>query len=319
MTGLSEQAKELHMMMGRRKPSEIQAVLNTRYWKNTEKTIKRTVGSNIHEFSKGYGEKYEKIFISKVAEIYMLHHTAAILKRNGIDVDVFNIPARIMSPSRVESHWVGCSVFQDVPDFSSESEISGVDFHERIKIDYSYILVPSCIRKKLSSLMRVPGFSDVHNFSGSLYSYLLERYPASEVKKLMQDLPSTEDDNFRRSETGSQYLKESLGEKAIISELFIRQFALLFSFLHDAKYVKSIIFNPVKNDILLSENLAYVLFFSLLHSDIKRELGFRAFLLLMENEYDDSKKRDIVRKYVNNVTKEYSLCIPDMANWRNKK
>lgn len=43
MTGLSEQAKELHMMMGRRKPSEIQAVLNTRYWKNTEKTIKRTV------------------------------------------------------------------------------------------------------------------------------------------------------------------------------------------------------------------------------------------------------------------------------------
>lgn len=40
MTGLSEQAKELHMMMGRRKPPKIQAVLNTRYWKNTEKTIK---------------------------------------------------------------------------------------------------------------------------------------------------------------------------------------------------------------------------------------------------------------------------------------
>lgn len=42
MTGLSEQAKELHMMTGRRKPPEIQAVLNTRYWKNTEKTMKRT-------------------------------------------------------------------------------------------------------------------------------------------------------------------------------------------------------------------------------------------------------------------------------------
>ncbi len=41
MTGLSEQAKELHMMMGRRKPPKIQAVLNTRYWKNTEKNDKK--------------------------------------------------------------------------------------------------------------------------------------------------------------------------------------------------------------------------------------------------------------------------------------
>ncbi|HAM0452579.1 TPA: hypothetical protein H7051_005031, partial [Escherichia coli] len=117
MTGLSEQAKELHMMMGRRKPPKIQAVLNTRYWKNTEKTIKRTVGMNIHTLSQWCGEQYEKMFISKVAEVYMLHHTAAILRRKGVYVDVFKIPSKIMNPPEARANCTGCPSSQNVSHF----------------------------------------------------------------------------------------------------------------------------------------------------------------------------------------------------------
>lgn len=117
MTGLSEQAKELHMMMGRRKPLKIQAVLNTRYWKNTEKTIKRTVGMNIHTLSQLYGEQYEKMFISKVAEVYMLHHTAAILRSKGVYVDVFKVPSKIMFPPEARANCTGCPSSQNIPLF----------------------------------------------------------------------------------------------------------------------------------------------------------------------------------------------------------
>ncbi|HFO7000342.1 TPA: hypothetical protein ACHK6V_005338, partial [Escherichia coli] len=130
MTGLSEQAKELHMMMGRRKPPKIQAVLNTRYWKNTEKTIKRTVGMNIHTLSQWCGEQYEKMFISKVAEVYMLHHTAAILRRKGVYVDVFKIPSKIMNPPEARANCTGCPSSQNVSPFFAYSEPNTINFSE---------------------------------------------------------------------------------------------------------------------------------------------------------------------------------------------
>ncbi|HBD4197586.1 TPA: hypothetical protein KJJ51_001237, partial [Escherichia coli] len=266
MTGLSEQAKELHMMMGRRKPPKIQAVLNTRYWKNTEKTIKRTVGMNIHTLSQWCGEQYEKMFISKVAEVYMLHHTAAILRRKGVYVDVFKIPSKIMNPPEARANCTGCPSSQNVSPFFADSEPNTIKFSESIRINYSYTLVPAYIRKKVSSLMGDSELRYVYSFPGSLYSYLLEKHPLSEVKKLMEDLPSTEDENFRRSETGSEYLKGILGVKTRVSELFISQFSLPFRFPHTKEYVRDVIFKPVENDTLLSEKVAHVLFFSLLHS-----------------------------------------------------
>lgn len=36
----------------------------------------------------------------------------------------------------------------------------------------------------------------------------------------------------------------------------------------------------------------------------------------MESKSDNNKKREIIREYVNDVTKEYALCIPDMVNLR---
>ncbi|HCA4417892.1 TPA: hypothetical protein OMI58_001962 [Escherichia coli] len=319
MTGLSEQAKELHMMMGRRKPLKIQAILNTRYWKNTEKTIKRTVGMNIHTLSQLYGEQYEKMFISKVAEVYMLHHTAAILRSKGVYVDVFKVPSKIMFPPEARANCTGCPSSQNIPRFFADSEPDTITFPEIIRRNFSYTLVPSYIRKKVSSLMGDSELRYVYAFPGSLYSYLLEKHPLSEIKKLMGDLPSTENENFRRSETGSQHLKGILGVKTRVSELFIRQFSLLFKFLHDGEYLRYVIFKPVENDTSLSEELAHVLFFLLLHSGIKHPFTFKRFLSEMENELDNNKKRKIIREYVNNVTKEYTLCIPDMVNRKGKK
>ncbi|ENA40188.1 hypothetical protein ACU469_003808 [Escherichia coli] len=316
MTGLSEQAKELHMMMGRRKPPKIQAVLNTRYWKNTEKTIKRTVGMDIHTLSLWCGEQCEKMFISKVAEVYMLHHTAAILRRKGVYVDVFKIPSKIMNPPEARANCTGCPSSQNVSPFFADSEPNTIKFSESIRINHSYTLVPTYIRKKVSSLMGDSELRYVYSFPGSLYSYLLEKHPLSEVKKLMEDLPSTEDENFRRSETGSEYLKGILGVKTRVSELFIRQFSLPFRFLHTKEYVRDVIFKPVENDMSLSEELAHVLFFTLLHSGIKYPFTFSRFFSEMESKSDNNKKREIIREYVNDVTKEYALCIPDMVNLR---
>ncbi|EPD9066352.1 hypothetical protein ACSFMZ_005341 [Escherichia coli] len=316
MTGLSEQAKELHMMMGRRKPPKIQAVLNTRYWKNTEKTIKRTVGMDIHTLSLWCGEQCEKMFISKVAEVYMLHHTAAILRRKGVYVDVFKIPSKIMNPPEARANCTGCPSSQNVSPFFADSEPNTIKFSESIRINHSYTLVPTYIRKKVSSLMGDSELRYVYSFPGSLYSYLLEKHPLSEVKKLMEDLPSTEDENFRRIETGSEYLKGILGVKTRVSELFIRQFSLPFRFLHTKEYVRDVIFKPVENDMSLSEELAHVLFFTLLHSGIKYPFTFSRFFSEMESKSDNNKKREIIREYVNDVTKEYALCIPDMVNLR---
>ncbi|WP_218072964.1 hypothetical protein [Escherichia coli] len=316
MTGLSEQAKELHMMMGRRKPPKIQAVLNTRYWKNTEKTIKRTVGMDIHALSLWCGEQCEKMFISKVAEVYMLHHTAAILRRKGVYVDVFKIPSKIMNPPEARANCTGCPSSQNVSPFFADSEPNTIKFSESIRINHSYTLVPAYIRKKVSSLMGDSELRYVYSFPGSLYSYLLEKHPLSEVKKLMEDLPSTEDENFRRNETGSEHLKKILGVKTRVSELFISQFSLPFRFLHTKEYVRDVIFKSVENDMSLSEELAHVLFFSLLHSGIKYPFTFSRFFSEMESKSDNNKKREIIREYVNDVTKEYSLCIPDMVNLR---
>ncbi|HEH1663413.1 hypothetical protein OU535_24180 [Escherichia coli] len=318
MTGLSEQAKELHMMMGRRKPPKIQAVLNTRYWKNTEKTIKRTVGMNIHTLSQWCGEQYEKMFISKVAEVYMLHHTAAILRRKGVYVDVFKIPSKIMNPPEARANCTGCPSSQNVSHFFADSEPNIINFSESIRINYSYTLVPAYIRKKVSSLMGDSELRYVYSFPGSLYSYLLEKHPLSEVKKLMEDLPSTEDENFRRSETGSQYLKGILGVTRV-SELFIRQFSLPFRFLHTKEYVRDVIFKPVENDMSLSEELAHVLFFTLLHSDIMSRFSLRELFFRIESGRDNNKKRDLIREYVSDVTKEYSLCIPGIVSRHDKK
>ncbi len=319
MTGLSEQAKELHMMMGRRKPPKIQAVLNTRYWKNTEKTIKRTVGMNIHTLSQWCGEQYEKMFIAKVAEVYMLHHTAAILRRKGVYVDVFKIPSKIMNPPEARANCTGCPSSQNVSHFFADSEPNIINFSESIRINYSYTLVPAYIRKKVSSLMGDSELRYVYSFPGSLYSYLLEKHPLSEVKKLMEDLPSTEDENFRRSETGSQYLKGILGVKTRVSELFIRQFSLPFRFPHTKEYVRDVIFKPVENDMSLSEELAHVLFFTLLHSDIMSRFSLRELFFRIESGRDNNKKRDLIREYVSDVTKEYSLCIPGIVSRHDKK
>lgn len=274
MTGLSEQAKELHMMMRRRKPPKIQAVLNTRYWKNTEKTIKRTVGMDIHTLSLWCGEQCEKMFISKVAEVYMLHHTAAILRRKGVYVDVFKIPSKIMNPPEARANCTGCPSSQNVSPFFADSEPNTIKFSESIRINHSYTLVPTYIRKKVSSLMGDSELRYVYSFPGSLYSYLLEKHPLSEVKKLMEDLPSTEDENFRRSETGSEYLKGILGVKTRVSELFIRQFSLPFRFLHTKEYVRDVIFKPVENDMSLSEELAHVLFFYIIAFRYKVSVHF---------------------------------------------
>ncbi|MXE00975.1 hypothetical protein FQZ98_24260, partial [Escherichia coli] len=172
------------------------------------------------------------------------------------------------------------------------------------------------IRKKVSSLMGDSELRYVYSFPGSLYSYLLEKHPLSEVKKLMEDLPSTEDENFRRSETGSEHLKKILGVKTRVSELFISQFSLPFIFLHSKEYVRDVIFKSVENYMSLSEELAHVLFFSLLHSGIKYPFTFSRFFSEMESKSDNNKKREIIREYVNDVTKEYALCIPDMVNLR---
>jgi hypothetical protein len=319
MTGLSEQAKELHMMMGRRKPPKIQAVLNTRYWKNTEKTIKRTVGMNIHTLSQWCGEQYEKMFISKVAEVYMLHHTAAILRRKGVYVDVFKIPSKIMNPPEARANFTGCPSSQNVSPFFAYSEPNTIKISESIRINHSYTLVPTYIRKKVSSLMGDSELRYVYSFSGSLYSYLLEKHPLSEVKKLMEDLPSTEDENFRRNETGSEHLKKILGVKTRVSELFISQFSLLFRFLHTKEYVRDVIFKPVENDISLSEELAHVLFFTLLHSDIMSRFSLKELFFRIESGRDNNKKRDLIREYVSDVTKEYSLCIPGVVSRHDKK
>ncbi|EGA1366646.1 hypothetical protein RCO15_14340 [Escherichia coli] len=319
MTGLSEQAKELHMMMGRRKPPKIQAVLNTRYWKNTEKTIKRTVGMNIHTLSQWCGEQYEKMFISKVAEVYMLHHTAAILRRKGVYVDVFKIPSKIMNPPEARANCTGCPSSQNVSPFFAYSEPNTIKISESIRINHSYTLVPTYIRKKVSSLMGDSELRYVYSFSGSLYSYLLEKHPLSEVKKLMEDLPSTEDENFRRNETGSEHLKKILGVKTRVSELFISQFSLLFRFLHTKEYVRDVIFKPVENDMSLSEELAHVLFFTLLHSDIMSRFSLRELFFRIESGRDNNKKRDLIREYVSDVTKEYSLCIPGVVSRHDKK
>ncbi|HDK1477371.1 TPA: hypothetical protein PRW13_001601 [Escherichia coli] len=319
MTGLSEQAKELHMMMGRRKPPKIQAVLNTRYWKNTEKTIKRTVGMNIHTLSQWCGEQYEKMFISKVAEVYMLHHTAAILRRKGVYVDVFKIPSKIMNPPEARANFTGCPSSQNVSPFFAYSEPNTIKISESIRINHSYTLVPTYIRKKVSSLMGDSELRYVYSFSGSLYSYLLEKHPLSEVKKLMGDLPSTEDENFRRNETGSEHLKKILGVKTRVSELFISQFSLLFRFLHTKEYVRDVIFKPVENDMSLSEELAHVLFFTLLHSDIMSRFSLRELFFRIESGRDNNKKRDLIREYVSDVTKEYSLCIPGVVSRHDKK
>ncbi|MED0545714.1 hypothetical protein RCV49_14715 [Escherichia marmotae] len=319
MTGLSEQAKELHMMMGRRKPPKIQAVLNTRYWKNTEKTIKRTVGMNIHTLSQWCGEQYEKMFISKVAEVYMLHHTAAILRRKGVYVDVFKIPSKIMNPPEARANFTGCPSSQNVSPFFAYSEPNTIKISESIRINHSYTLVPTYIRKKVSSLMGDSELRYVYSFSGSLYSYLLEKHPLSEVKKLMEDLPSTEDENFRRNETGSEHLKKILGVKTRVSELFISQFSLLFRFLHTKEYVRDVIFKPVENDMSLSEELAHVLFFTLLHSDIMSRFSLRELFFRIESGRDNNKKRDLIREYVSDVTKEYSLCIPGVVSRHDKK
>ncbi|WP_411961957.1 hypothetical protein [Escherichia sp. F1] len=319
MTGLSEQAKELHMMMGRRKPPKIQAVLNTRYWKNTEKTIKRTVGMNIHTLSQWYGEQYEKMFISKVAEVYMLHHTAAILRRKGVYVDVFKVPSKIMFPPEARANCTGCPSSQKIPLFFADSEPDTITFPEIIRRDFSYTLVPSYIRKKVSSLMGDSVHRYVFSFPGSLYSYLLEKHPLSEVKKLIEDLPSTEDENFRRNETGSEHLKKILGVKTRVSELFISQFSLPFRFLHTKEYVRDVIFKPVENDMSLSEELAHVLFFTLLHSDIMSRFSLRELFFRIENGHDNNKKKDLIREYVSDVTKEYSLCIPGVVSRHDKK
>ncbi|EKK7301301.1 hypothetical protein PO691_004121, partial [Escherichia coli] len=140
-----------------------------------------------------------------------------------------------------------------------------------------------------------------------------------EVKKLMEDLPSTEDENFRRSETGSQYLKGILGVKTRVSELFIRQFSLPFRFLHTKEYVRDVIFKPVENDMSLSEELAHVLFFTLLHSDIMSRFSLRELFFRIESGRDNNKKRDLIREYVSDVTKEYSLCIPGIVSRHDKK
>ncbi|HFO7539667.1 TPA: hypothetical protein ACHLBG_004309, partial [Escherichia coli] len=184
---------------------------------------------------------------------------------------------------------------------------------------YSYTLVPAYIRKKVSSLMGDSELRYVYSFPGSLYSYLLEKHPLSEVKKLMEDLPSTEDENFRRSETGSQYLKGILGVKTRVSELFIRQFSLPFRFPHTKEYVRDVIFKPVENDMSLSEELAHVLFFTLLHSDIMSRFSLRELFFRIESGRDNNKKRDLIREYVSDVTKEYSLCIPGIVSRHDKK
>lgn len=320
MTGLSEQAKELHMMTGRRKPPKIQAVLNTRYWKNTEKTMKRTGGETLHVLGSFHHGSDGKIFIAKVAEVYMLHHTAAILKRNGIDVDVFNIPPEVMSRPDARTNCSACPVSRSFSMLSPESETPDMRISRGIKICYSYTLVPSYIRKKVSSLMRDSGRRP--EFSGSLYAYLLGNYLPSEVEKLMMDLPSTDNGRFRRNDTGSEFLKEILGVRAKISELFMRQFSLYFLSVYNdynAKDVREFIFTPIQDDIPLSEELAHVLFFSLLHSDIKRPFTFSRFLSEMKNACDNNKKREFIREYVSDVTKEYSLCIPSVVSRHDKK
>ncbi|MBN6378985.1 hypothetical protein JZM21_31570, partial [Escherichia coli] len=73
------------------------------------------------------------------------------------------------------------------------------------------------------------------------------------------------------------------------------------------------------DDIPLSEELAHVLFFSLLHSDIKRPFTFSRFLSEMKNACDYNKKREFIREYVSDVTKEYSLCIPGVVSRHDKK
>lgn len=271
---------------------------------------------DIHTLSLWCGEQCEKMFISKVAEVYMLHHTAAILRRKGVYVDVFKIPSKIMNPPEARANCTGCPSSQNVSPFFADSEPNTIKFSESIRINHSYTLVPTYIRKKVSSLMGDSELRYVYSFPGSLYSYLLEKHPLSEVKKLMEDLPSTEDENFRRSETGSEYLKGILGVKTRVSELFIRQFSLPFRFLHTKEYVRDVIFKPVENDMSLSEELAHVLFFTLLHSGIKYPFTFSRFFSEMESKSDNNKKREIIREYVNDVTKEYALCIPDMVNLR---